>query len=127
MRARTFKREQQPGSDAGQNSDTQNKGQNPVVDREIVEKGRERNSLNGIQSSENGKQPMRDKQTGHPAEHRQQYVLREKLPNDPPTSGAESAPQHEFPVTGDSASQLQIRHVGATNQQKKCNTADERE
>src|SRR5207244_13296818 len=93
----------------------------------IVKKGGQRNSLNRIQGGENRQQPVREKQTGHATDQRQQYVLREKLPGDAPTTRTERASQHEFSFARDSASQLQIGYVRATNQQKKYDPGNERE
>jgi len=92
-----------------------------------VEKGSQRNSLNRIQGYENRKQPVREKQTGRPTDHRQKYVLGEKLSGNAPTPRAKRASQYEFSFARDSTSQLQIGYVCATNQQKKCDPGHERE
>ena len=74
-----------------------------------------------LEQGQNGKQPVGQKQSDHTPEHRQQHVLSNKLPNDPPASRTEGAPKRELPFPRDPARQLQIRDVRAANQQEESN------
>ena len=70
---------------------------------------------------------MRQQQTAHAAEYRQQHAFSEKLPHQSPSACAQRASQCEFACARNAARELKIRHVCATNEQEKYHTGHKRE
>src|SRR5947207_5406175 len=96
-----------------------------LVELEVVEKCCEGNSANRIKRSQNRQQPIRENQSRRTTKQGQQHAFGEKLPDETPPTSTERATECEFALTGDAARQLQIRHVGATDEQKEPNPQHE--
>ena len=116
MRAGGFESGNEAKNDTGHKRDEKSESQNTPVDFEIVQKRGERDSPDRIERGQNRNQPVGENHTSDAAKEGQKHALGEKLPNKAPTSGAERATQCQFPLACDAAGQLQIRHIGATNQ-----------
>src|SRR6266550_2577832 len=96
-----------------------------LVELEVVEKCRERNSANRIKRSQNRQQPIRENQSRRATKQGQQHAFGEKLPDETPPTRAERATECELALTGDAARQLQVRHVCATDEQEEPDSQHE--
>src|SRR6266516_1314085 len=125
--AGAFQRRKQSEDHAGCERYEESKTQYASVNLEIMKEGGERNTLNRIHRGEDRHDPMREQQTAHAAEHRQQHAFGEKLPDQSPSACAQRTSQCEFACARNAARELKIRHVCATNEQQKYDTCHKRE
>src|SRR6266545_7455864 len=125
--AGAFQCRNQSEDHAGRERYEEGKTQYASVNFEIEKEAGERSTLDRIHRGEDRHDPMREQQTAHAAEHRQQHAFGEKLPDQSPSACAQPTPQCEFACARNAARELKIRYVCATNEQQKRNTSHKRE
>src|SRR6266513_1443037 len=79
--AGAFQRRNQSEDHAGRERYEEGKTQYASVNSETVKEAGERSTLDRTHRGEDRHDPIREQQTAHPAEHRQQHAFGEKLPH----------------------------------------------